>query len=74
MVGEVASCVESSARNPLGAAERPLGDPARQGFIVAVVGMVGGVAFEIRSSDLTPKTRLLKAGPRAVRAMLCDYK
>jgi len=44
------------------------------GSIAATFGMVGGVAFEIRSSDLTPKTRLLQAVPRAVRAMLCGDK
>ncbi|NOX22572.1 MAG: TetR/AcrR family transcriptional regulator [Actinobacteria bacterium] len=44
------------------------------GSIAATFGMVGGVAFEIRSSDLTPKARLLKAVPRAVRAMLCGDK
>jgi len=44
------------------------------GSIAAAFGMVGGVAFEIRSSDLAPKAKLLKAVPRAVRAMLCGDK
>lgn len=44
------------------------------GSIAAVFGMVGGVAFEIRSSDLAPKAKLLRAVPRAVRAMLCGDK
>ncbi len=44
------------------------------GSIAAVFGMVGGVAFEIRSSDLPSKPKLLNAVPRAVRAMLCGDK
>lgn len=44
------------------------------GSIAAVFGMIGGVAFEIRSSGLAPKAKLLSAVPPATRAMLCGGK